>query len=279
MTAPMHTSPSSSAPTARAALWLPCRALATREIVRFLRQRGRIAGALGTPLVFWLLIGSGLRHSFVLPAESGTMTYFEYSFPGAIAAILLFTAIFSTISIIDDRREGFLQGVLVAPSSRLAIVLGKTAGATILAVAQAALFMALGPLAGIRPSALGVAAGLGAMVLIALGVTALGFLIAWRMESSQGFHAIMNLLLMPMLILSGAFFPADGASSWLRWIMLANPMTYGINVLRASLYLRRPDAAWSGDPLLSLLVWLTTTAVLLGLCVKSVTNEGSKTLA
>jgi ABC-2 type transport system permease protein len=110
-----------------------------REIVRFLRQRHRIIGAFGTPLVFWFLIGSGLGKSFQVPAGIGfsaSSHYLSYFFPGTVALILLFTAIFSTISIIEDRKEGFLQGVLVSPSPRMALVMGKVMGGTILATAQ-----------------------------------------------------------------------------------------------------------------------------------------------
>lgn len=226
-------------PTARegagGSLWLPCRTLWHREIVRFVRQRGRVVGAVGTPIVFWIMAGSGLGRSFQSPDGGRSMSYLAFTFPGAIAAILLFTAIFSTISLIDDRNEGFLQSVLVAPCSRVAIVLGKVLGATTLAVIQAGLFLLLGPLAGIGLGPGSIVATLGAMVLVAFAVTNLGFWVAWRMESTQGFHAIMNLVMIPMLVLSGAFFPVSGASSWMRWIMWVNPMTYCVSLLRAAL--------------------------------------------
>lgn len=209
-------------------------------MIRFLRQRSRIIGALGTPLVFWLLVGGGLKQSFKLPGVDSQMTYLEYSFPGAIVAILLFTAIFSMISIIDDRKEGFLQAVLVAPVSRASIALGKILGATTLAVGQALVFLALGRLADIRMGALSIGATFATMTLVAFALSGLGFVIAWRMESTQGFHAIMNLVLMPMLVISGAFFPPGGSATWLRWIMLINPVTYGVTLLRWSMYLDSP---------------------------------------
>src|SRR3982751_4016023 len=114
-----------------------------RELVRFFRQPSRVIGALGPPVLFWFLIGSGLGKSFQLPTTSGPadVTYMQYFFPGTIALIVLFTAIFSTISIIEDRHEGFLQSVLVAPVSRGSIVLGKIAGGTTLAFLQAVLFL------------------------------------------------------------------------------------------------------------------------------------------
>lgn len=216
--------------------WRPCYALWRREITGFLRQRSRIAGALGTPLVFWLLAGAGLGQSFRMPVASDDTSYLEFSFTGALAAILLFTAIFSTITIIDDRRQGFLQGVLVAPVSRITIVLGIISGASTLAVGHALVFCLLAPFVGIAVGIKSVAATLGALVLLAFALSSLGFLVAWHMRSTQGFHAIMNLILVPMLILSGAFFPVDGAAAWLRATVMVNPLAYGVSVLRSAVH-------------------------------------------
>src|SRR5438876_8696028 len=120
-------------------------ALCQRELIRFIRQRTRIIGALATPLVFWLLIGAGMGRSFKGGNMPGEDNYIRYFFPGTILMILLFTAIFSTISIIEDRREGFLQSVLVAPIGRMAVVLGKVLGGTVLAFGQGLIFLFLAP--------------------------------------------------------------------------------------------------------------------------------------
>jgi ABC-2 type transport system permease protein len=207
-----------------------------REVVRFLRQRHRIVGALATPLVFWLIIGGGLGSSFRSNTLGGE-GYLEYSFPGALVLILLFTAIFSTISIIEDRQLGFLQAVLAAPVARSAITLGKVLGGTTLALLQALIFLLLAPLTGIPLSLEKVAALSALMFLVGFGLTSLGLLIAWSMDSTQGFHAIMNLLLIPMWLLSGSFFPASGAPTWIRWIIRVNPLTYGVAAVRRVLYL------------------------------------------
>lgn len=236
--------PISSAP----GIGLPVLALAHRELVRFFRQRTRIVGAIGQPLIFWILFGAGLRGSFQAPDwASGLeqpLSYQEYFFPGIAVLIIMFTAIFSTISVIEDRREGFLQGVLAAPVPRSVIVLGKVLGGTILAVLQASLFLLIGPLlsyTGMSPGlqidvslAQAVLAGL-FLAVIAVELTSLGFLIAWPMNSTQGFHAIMSIFLMPMWLLSGAFFPGGG-SDWLAWIIRLNPLTYGVAGLRRLLY-------------------------------------------
>lgn len=223
---------------------LPSLSLARRELVRFWRQPHRVIGALGTPVVFWLLLGAGFGRSLNVGDGSSYITFF---FPGTLLMILLFTAIFSTISVIEDRREGFLQSVLVAPISPGAIVLGKVLGGTALAAGQGAGFLLLGPLVGIWLSPGQVLATLGVMALTAFGLTALGFAIAWRMNSTQGFHAVMNLFLMPLWFLSGAIFPPGGAWTPLRWAVAANPLSYGLSALRQAMGLSAAPAP-DGEP-------------------------------
>jgi ABC-2 type transport system permease protein len=191
-------------------------------------------GALGSPLMFWLLLGSGVGTSFSPADQARDMGYLEYFFPGTVVLILLFTSIFSTISIIEDRKEGFLQAVLVAPMPRSALVLGKLLGGTTLALMQGVIFMLLAPLAGI--SVMAIPQTLAMLALVAFGLTALGYVIAWRMDSTQGFHAIMNLFLIPMWLLCGAVFPTSGAPAWLQSVILINPLTYGLAAVRWSIY-------------------------------------------
>src|SRR3954452_3440995 len=152
-----------STASAAPGMLLPAVSLAKRELVRFLRQRNRVIGALATPVVFWLLIGAGMGRSFRAEGAPQDYGYLQFFFPGTVLMILLFTAIFSTISIIEDRREGFLQSVLVAPVPRMAIVLGKVLGGTVLAFGQALLFLLLAPTVGIHPSPVGFAVALGLM--------------------------------------------------------------------------------------------------------------------
>jgi len=221
--------------SARTHLWLPALALWKREIVRFVRQKNRIIGALATPLVFWLLIGSGVGPGFRLPGLPADMTYLTYFFPGTVVLILLFTAIFSTISVIEDRREGFLQGVLVAPVAPEAIVLGKFLGGMTLAAGQGLLFCLAAPLAGLPLDVEVLARLVPALLVVSFGLVGLGFLIAWPLDSTQGFHAIMNVFLMPLWLLSGALFPA-AADSWMRFAVAVNPVAYGTAAVRRAFY-------------------------------------------
>lgn len=225
-----------------AGIMLPAATLTWRELQRFVRQRSRIVGALGTPVIFWLLIGSGLGRSFSMGAGGGPETYLEYFFPGTFALILLFTAIFNSISTIEDRHEGFLQGVLASPASRISIALGKILGSTLLASAQGLVFLLLAPFAGISLGLTQLLVVVAVTVLVAFGLAGLGFLAAWKFDSMQGFHSVMNLVLFPMWILSGALFPAEGASVWLRWLLQVNPLTYGLACLRHALY--PADSGW-----------------------------------
>jgi ABC-2 type transport system permease protein len=239
-------------------LVLPALSLCQRELVRFLRQRHRVIGALATPIVFWLLIGGGMGHSF--SGGNPKQGYMQYFFPGTVLMILLFTAIFSTISVIEDRREGFLQSVLVAPVSRMAVVLGKILGGTVLATGQGFVFLLLAPTVGIHLTVISTIEAVGVMVLISFALTALGLCIAWRMSSTQGFHAIMNLFLMPMWFLSGALFPATGAMGPLTWIMRLNPLSYGLSVLRTVLERQDDSSLWFG-----LLISSLFAAIMFGL--------------
>ncbi len=235
----------------QSAFLLPVWSLLAREILRFLRQRNRIIGALGTPLLFWLALVGGF----------GDISLF---FPGALLMVVLFTAIFSSISIIEDRTTGFLQGVLVAPVPRLAIVLGKVLGGALLGCGQGLILLVLAPFSGVAFGVGQFFAAAGVMLLVALALSGMGFVFAWRTDSVPGFHAVMNLLLFPLWMLSGAIFPAAGASPVMQVMMAANPLSYGLGALRRVLY-GSAAADSLGDPGLglSLLVMGGFTALVL----------------
>ncbi|MBI2677388.1 MAG: ABC transporter permease [Candidatus Koribacter versatilis] len=227
------------AATGAAGTLLAAATLWWREIVRFYRQRSRVVGVIASPLLFWIVIGSGFGSSFRTTSGGGEH-YLEYFFPGALIMIVLFTSIFAMMSVIEDRKEGFLLSVLVAPVHRAAIVLGKVLGGATLAAVQGMLFLIIAPFIGIHLGLEQMAVAALAIFLVAFALTALGFVIAWPMDSSQAFHAVVNLFLIPLWLLSGALFPLSGASGWMRMLMRANPLTYGVDALRITLF---PGAA------------------------------------
>jgi len=249
----------SQAPAGVAAAWM----LACREWTRFFRQRNRVVSAIVQPLLFWLLFGTGLKGSFV---GAGDQNFLEFFLPGTIALIVLFTAIFSTISVIEDRREGFMQSVLVAPVGRWPVLVGKVLGGAAIAWVQAVVFLGLVYLFGAAPFSASFAGVLVMLALMGIAMCSLGMIVAWPMDSTQGFHAIMMLGLMPMWLLSGSFFPipaVTGESSWgqvvLGWMMRANPLSYSMAELRRLLY-PAIDLSASGFAPTPLVCWLVTLA-------------------
>ena len=246
--------------TAEPGIWLPALSLWNREIVRFYRQKARVVGVIASPLLFWLVLGSGFAKTFSSGSTGGASShYFGFFFPGSIVMIVLFTAIFSMMSLIQDRNEGFLLSVLAAPVSRSSIVLGKVLGGATLAAIQGIIFLVFAPLVGVHPSFSAIALSILAILLISFELTALGFAIAWPMDSTQAFHAVVNLILIPLWLLSGSLFPASGASGWMHFIMLLNPLTYGVDMLRQALF---PTAETSFPLAINL-------AVTVGFCVLS----------
>ena len=217
-------------------LFLPAYTLWLREVVRFYRQKSRVVGVIASPLLFWLVIGSGFGTSFRSGATGASQHYLDYFYPGALIMIVLFTSIFTMMSVIEDRKEGFLLSVLVAPVPRSAIVLGKVLGGTTLSALQGLIFLAFAPVVGIHLGLVGFLLVVLTVILVSFALTALGFTIAWSMDSTQAFHAIINLFLIPLWLLSGSLFPLTGASGWIRFLIRINPLTYGVEALRDLLY-------------------------------------------
>src|SRR5271169_4950874 len=248
---------------ARVGIVMPSVALWWREIVRFYRQRSRVVGVVASPLLFWLVIGSGFGTSF-RSGGAGGQHYLDYFFPGALIMIVLFTAIFTMMSVIEDRKEGFLLSVLVAPVSRSVIVLGKVLGGATLATLQGLIFLVFAPALGIHFTLTSFALTVLVIFLVAFSLTALGFIIAWPMDSTGGFHAVINLFLIPLWLLSGSMFPLAGASIWIRALMRINPLTYGTDALRMLLY---PAELTGNLPLSTNLIVLAAFAlVMFSLC-------------
>lgn len=209
-----------------------------RDVLRFLRDRSRIFGSLAQPLLFLFALGFGLGGSLgAIGRGAGIpgVPYIEFLFPGILCMTVLFTALFSAISIVWDREFGFLREVLVAPVSRVAVAFGKVGGGATVAMFQAAIIMLLGPLLGVRYSLGSVVLMLFTLLLLAAVITSLGILIAARQKTMEGFQVIMQFLLLPMLFLSGAFFPLTartGAAGVLKAVAQINPVTYGVDAMR-----------------------------------------------
>lgn len=210
------------------------RVLWKRDLVRFFRQRSRVLGAFVQPLIFWAVMGSGFSSSFRVQGAEG-VDYKQYFFPGILLMVILFTSIFSTMSIIEDRREGFMQAVLAAPSSRAAVVMGKVLGGATLALLQAAAVLALAPLGGFSFAEVSWGLLAAHLVLASIGLCAVGFAIAWWINSTQGYHAIMSVLLLPAWIVSGAMFPVNNGPAWLKVVGVINPLSYSASGVRRAL--------------------------------------------
>jgi len=207
---------------------LPAATLWQRELIRFWRQKSRVMSVVASPLIFWLLIGYG---------SNDLARYYS----GALVLTVMFSAIFSTISIIEDRREGFLLSMLVSPASRTSLVLGKILGAATLGWIQGLMLLVFAPLAGVSIGLLELAWVVAAMVVISFTLTGLGFAISCKMDSTAVFAGVMMLLLVPMWMVSGALFPMATAHGWVKALMWINPLTYSISLLNHTL--RLPSAA------------------------------------
>ena len=207
-------------------LWL-------RQLKRYARSRSRIIGSLGQPILFLVALGYGLGPIF---QKAGQGNYLEFLAPGVIAMGILFTAIFSGMEIIWDKQFGFLKETLVAPVSRLNIMIGRTLGGATVATLQGIIVFLISIAVGFRPTNIAfLPVAFLVMVLIALFFTAMGTAIASLLEDMQGFQMIMNFLVMPIFFLSGALFPLTGLPSSIDIIARLNPLTYGVDGLRGAL--------------------------------------------
>jgi ABC-2 type transport system permease protein len=243
--------------------------LAKREYTRFMRQPARVAGSIGQPLLFWIVLGAGLSPSFRAQGMEG-MSYTEYFYPGVLMMMVLFAGVFSSITVIEDRDQGFLQGVLVAPVDRLAIVLGKVGGAAAIALTQALIMLVIAPFLNFPMPAANYLIILATLALVSLGYTGLGFMVAWRMTSTSGFHAMMMLVLMPLWFLSGALFPMDGVPKAMEILMWINPVAHGMTLIRAPFYAVPADFLTDPSYLTSLAVVLAWVGLVLWISARRV---------
>lgn len=210
------------------AMW----ALTWRDLMRFLRDRSQVLGALARPVLWLVLMGQGLGASV---RGVGGLDYQHFIFAGAIAMAVLFGGMFQGVTVIWDREFGFLKEVLVAPISRVTIVLGKTLSGTVVTVVQGCLTLLFAAVVRVHLDAPSLAALLGVIVLLALGMTAMGVVVATRMRTFEGFGVISNFVIMPLYFLSGGIFPVEHLPTWMAVLVRANPVTYGVDLMRHAL--------------------------------------------
>jgi ABC-2 type transport system permease protein len=211
-----------------------------RDLVRYTRDRVRLVISLAQPLLYLLVFGVGLSSSIGgggtgplgAAAAPGSVGYVRFVFPGVVGMAILFTAIFSAMSIVWDREFGFLREILVAPINRSAVAVGKALGGATQAMIQGLVMLAFAPVAGVHLSLLSVVEVIPLLFILAFALSALGVALAARMRSMQGFQMVMNLLLMPMFFLSGSLFPLNGLPGWMTVLTRLDPVAYGIAPVR-----------------------------------------------
>ena len=214
--------------TAIYVLWL-------REMKRFLRAKSRIVGTVAMPLFFLLFLGMGFRR-IAIPGMSEDMDYLRYLVPGILGMNLLFSSTFGGLSVLWDREFGFLKEIMVAPVSRVSIVLGRIAGGVTTALMQGLFILGISSLMGFRMnSILSLGMTIVFMVLISVAFLGFGLIFASKMKDMQGFPIVMNFVIFPLLFLSGAFYPLENFPVWLRYISHLDPLTYGVDGLRGVL--------------------------------------------
>ena len=204
--------------------------IAYRELVRFVADRPRMFSSFSMPLIFLLIFGAGFGR--LIGQMMPGVDYIQFMYPGILAMTVLMTSVMSGISIVWDREFGFLKEVLVSPLSRSGVLAGKAVGAAIIAISQGAIMLVLAPIVSV-PITLGkVLALLPLLLILSLSLSGLGLLIGARMRSQQGFQIVMQLVIFPMMFLSGIFFPVSGVATWMEVLSKLNPVTYGIDAIR-----------------------------------------------
>lgn len=219
-------------------------ALFKRELLRQVRQPTRIVAAVATPAMIWIFLAAGFAGSANLGVDADMRAFLV---PGVASMTVLFASIFGAISLIQDRADGFLRAALVSPAPRSSIALAKVAACTLTATVQGAIVLLALPVMGHPVTLVGLLAALGALACVGAALIGFGLMLAWRVDSTQGYHGVMNALLMPMWLLSGAVFPIETASSWLSTIARINPLTWCHEAMRHALGMdpaSNPTIAW-----------------------------------
>ena len=245
----------------------PIYVICLREFIKFFREKSRLLGTLARPVLWLFVVGNGM--SSLIKPQAG-FSYLQFIFPGMIGMTILFSSIFSSISIVWDREFGFMKEMLVAPISRLSIVIGKALSGTLISVAQAIIILILTPLLGIHLTIMQFIEITAVATLVSFCITSMGILIAARLTSFDGFNIIMNFLVMPMFFLSGAMYPVSSMPPALRQLTHINPLTYGIDAFKHVLLKNGTPPLGPEFPLaLDLLIVTAVSVVMLTLAALS----------
>ncbi len=221
-------------------------ALAKRELIRQTRQPSRIIASVATPLMLWVFIVGGFSNAMGdIARESTSLT--AYTIPGMASLTVMFASIFAAISLIQDRHDGVLRAALVSPAPKWSIAMSKIGAGSLIALIQALIVLLALPFLGVSLTPIGLLGAFGALMCISIALIGVGLAMAWIVDSTQGFHGVMNALLMPMWLLSGAVFPVEDAAGWMRVIALANPLTWTHAAMR--------DALGMSDAFNPLIAW------------------------
>ncbi len=206
-----------------------------RDLIRYRRDKYRLISSLAQPALFLFVFGNGLARGLAIDVQrtgGGQESYVSFIFPGIIGMTLLFTSVFTAVSIVWDREFGFLKEVMVAPISRWSIAVGKALGGSTVALIQGVIVLLLAPFLGLKLSFLTLIALIPLMYLISISLTSMGIVIAVKMETMEGFQMVLNFLVMPLFVLSGAMFPLSSLPPWLSVLTRVNPLSYGVDALR-----------------------------------------------
>jgi ABC-2 type transport system permease protein len=204
--------------------------IAYRELLRFIQERARAFSSLGMPLLFLIIFGAGFNQ--IIGALMPNVDFIQFMYPGIICMTVFMNSVFSGLSIVWDREFGFLKEVLVAPLSRVGIILGKGLGAALIAVGQGLVLLILAPILGVRLTPLLIVQLVPLLLLLSLSLSGLGLAVASRMRSQQGFQVMVQLIVFPMVFVSGVFFPVNNVPLWLEVLSKVNPLTYGVDAVR-----------------------------------------------
>ena len=217
--------------------------VAYRELLRFIQERSRIFSSFAMPLLFLIIFGAGFNR--IIGAMTPGVDFIQFMYPGIIAMTVLMNSVMSGLSVVWDREFGFLKEILAAPLGRSGIVLGKAVGSASVSVVQGIIMLVLAPIVGVSLSPMLVVKLIPTLVVISVSLSGLGVLVASRMRSQQGFQIIVQIIIMPLIFLSGVFFPVNNVPTWLEVISKINPLTYGVDAIR-QLFLGGKVAAMGG---------------------------------